>query len=447
MSIFRAYDIRGLYPAEINEALAFKIGLAATRLVQGRFCVARDVRTSSPALQQALMQGLIAGGAEVTDIGMVPSPVMYFATAYYGYDCGVAITASHNPAQYNGVKFYVANDIGMTTEEFIQKVGQLTKTVAAEVPAVHVTKKDVSDDYIAFVTGKVSVDRKFKVVIDAGNGATALIAPRLFKQLGCEVVPLYCEPDGRFPNHIADPFEKETLRDLQKKVVEEQADLGIAYDGDGDRVGVVNANGEIIPIYHVFCCLAIQKLKKKPGAVVLEVSVSQMVGDVITRHGGTPVLSKVGPTFIREKIQETGAILAGESSGHFYFDDIFGNDDGMFASLKMLELLCTENLDELVKGFPVYRMSELYRPRCDDGVKFSVVDTIRKKVERITRVIDIDGVRAVFDDGWFIIRASNTGPQLAVRWEAATPEAFGRIEQLVNEQLAPFRIDLQRPAH
>ena len=282
------------------------------------------------------------------------------------------------------------------------------------------------------------------MVLDAANGACSLLAPRVFERLGWKVVRLFCEPDGTFPNHEADPIKKANLKALQEKVKETGADLGIAFDGDGDRVGVVNGKGQVVENNKIFSLFIKDILQGKPGSpVVYEVVVSKMVEDTIKRFGGRPVLSRVGHSYIQTRLRSEQAVLAGENSGHYYFPENFGYDDSIFAGLKVAQLLNAKPLSEREKEIPDYLTSEEFRPPCPDGRKFSVVESLQKKIkEEGLPLVTIDGVRVTRGSGWFIIRASNTGPQLVVRWEAQNQKDFNEIGKLVHGYLSGEGVDL-----
>jgi len=442
MTIFRAYDIRGIYPAELDEKMAFKIGAAIGSLFGGTICVGCDVRTSSPGLKKELISGILSAGADVVDIGVVTTPMVYFAVAYYGHDGGVNVSASHNPKEYNGFKICKAGGVCLSYETGLNKIEELTKTGKLKKGKGRLEKKNIEADYIDFVTKNVKLKNPLKVVIDAGNGAAFDIGPKVFKRLGFEVVKLFCEPDGRFPNHQPDPIKKETLRDLQKRVLLEKADLGIAYDGDGDRVGVVDERGNVIDNNKIFGLLVKNVLETYPKSkIVHEVLVSKIVEDLIRQHGGIPIISKVGHSYVQQKVIDENCIFGGEYSGHYFFKESYGYDDGVFASIKIAELLNKGSISALAKTIPEYITSEAYRPFCEDKIKFAVVDRLKNRLKG-HNIIDIDGVRCVFDKSWFIIRASNTGPQLVVRWEAEDKKEFERIGHFVKEQLNSVGIKL-----
>jgi phosphomannomutase/phosphoglucomutase len=445
MSVFRAYDIRGVYPTEVNESLSERIGAAfGTFLKRGcdsevRVAVGRDARVSGPKMQKAFIKGLASTGATVYDIGMVPTPLVYYATVKHGLDGGCAVTASHNPAEYNGFKICLsgAEPLG---EERIKALEGIVKAEDFEEGRGSVQELDVIDDYVRELS-KSRISRKLKVVIDAGNGVAGLTALKVFRNIGCTVVPLYCEPDGRFPNHMADPLVEETLRDLKQKVVETKADFGIAYDGDGDRTGFVDGQGKHVKNDEAFS-LFIKHVAE--GAhdlkVVYDVSSSKVVEDSIKACGGKPVICKVGYPFLRKKMKEIGSVLSGEGSGHYFFQDNHGYDDAVYASLVFTRIAAKHGLEGLLAELPKYITSEDTRFDCPDNAKFGVVEKMKEKLRKEGhKMIDIDGVRVETKGGWFLLRASNTSPKIVLRWEAQSAEQFRKIgefaKKTINEAL------------
>jgi phosphomannomutase/phosphoglucomutase len=443
VSVFRAYDIRGIYPSEVNEDFAEKIGKAfGTFMNGGKIAVAGDVRTSTPSLKKKLVEGLISTGAEVVDIGMAPTPVLYFAVASQNLDGGVVVTASHNTKEYNGFKIVGKDGVCLSWETCIKELKGLFDSGEFKKGEGNLKQTSVDEAYTKHVLSKVKINKKLKIVIDPANGACSLIAPKIFQRLGCEVVCLFCEPDGNFPNHEADPIKKENLKDLQKRVKEEGADLGLGFDGDGDRLGVVDENGEIVENHTIFSLFIKDVLGKKPKSrVIYEVVVSKVVEDTIKKYGGIPILMRVGHSYIQEAMNAKNAALGGENSGHYYFPENYGYDDSIFAGLKVAELVNKAPLSERKKEIPDYISSEEFRPFCTDEKKFKVVSSIQEKFRK-EKMIDIDGARVVFNKGWFIIRASNTGPQLVVRWEAEDKEEYERIGSIVKDTLSSMGVKL-----
>ena len=354
MGIFRAYDIRGLYPDEIDEKMALNIGKAyATHTRYKTVAVGCDARLSSPAIKAALINGLKSCGVSVFDVGMVTTPMVYFSRAFFGCDGALMVTASHNPPEYNGVKM-CKGEFVLPPEE-IQMLERLIHEGVYRSGKGAVSERNVLVPYLKFLNDNVKIERKQKIVIDGGNGTAGPVAEKLFRDIGCEVVSVYCEPDGNFPGHLPDPTVAENIEDLKSKVVVYNADLGIAYDGDGDRVVFVDERGFELSCDEALALLAREVLYKNHGAKVLcDVKCSKLVMDDVRKHGGKPVISRTGHTFIRRKMLEDMIPIAGEASGHVYYNEV-GFDDGIFASLKMVEMLSLnthKKLSGLREGLP-----------------------------------------------------------------------------------------------
>ena len=443
MSVFRAYDIRGIYPSELNENLAYKIGLAFGKFLgKGRVAVGMDTRKSSPSLKGSVVRGLLESGLDVTDVGMVPTPLLYFAVAKGKMNAGAMITGSHNPKEYNGIKLCGENGVCLSYERGIGEIERMVKEgIKSEGRDGNLEEKNIENDYINFVLGKVNFEKPLRVVIDAGNGIAGKVSSELFRKLGCEVTELYCEPDGNFPNHHPDPLIKETLRDLQAKVLETKADVGIAFDGDGDRVGFVDEKGQAFPDNMAFALIIKNVLEKHKGAKILyEVLCSKLVEDVIREMGGVPILSRVGHSYIQKIMFDENCLLGGETSGHYYFKENFSYDDGIFAAVKLAELLSRSDktISEMGKELPSYITSDDTRIHCPDEKKFRVVENLRERFRKEGhKIITLDGVKVVFEDknSWFIVRASNTQPALVLRWEAKDKEEFERIGDFVRKEV------------
>ena len=440
MSIFRAYDVRGIYPDQLNGDIAYKIGLAFGKFLgKGIIALGMDVRESGPDLKENLLKGLRESGLKVIDIGIIPTPVLYFTVAFMGLDGGAMITGSHNPKEYNGVKLCGKKGVCLSYETGIGKIESLVKK-GVESPNLEggLTKKQMESEYINFVTGKVNFKKPLRVVIDAGNGVAGKVSSEIFRKLGCDVIELNCEPDGRFPKHHPDPLVRENLRELQAKVKGEKADLGIAYDGDGDRVGFVDEKGEVFENNKAFGLIIENLLERNPGSKVIhEVLSSKLVEDVIRKKGGIPVVSRVGHSYIQRKMFGENAIMGGETSGHYYFRESYNYDDGVFGSVKLAELLSRSGkpMSELGKELPRYITSDDTRVHCPDDKKFDVVESLRKKFEGMGEMITIDGVKVVLKNSWFIVRASNTQPALVLRWEAKDEKEFERLEAFVKKEV------------
>ena len=442
MSIFRAYDIRGIYPSEIDEEMARKIGAAfGTLLIKRgvsdvRVAVGRDARVHGPGMQSAFMDGLSSTGAAVYDIGMVPTPLSYFAVVKNNLSGGCSTTASHNPKEYNGFKICVqgAEPLG---EQGIKELEQIAESGEFEKGKGSIQKLNVTDDYIREMSEKFRLERALKVVLDAGNGVAGITAVKIFQNIGCEVTQLYCEPDGNFPNHQPDPLEKPTLRNLQSRVTETGSDFGVAYDGDGDRTGFVDRNGNIIKNDDTFALFVLDAAKQTQNLrVVYDVSSSKVVEDVIKKSGGMPLVSRVGYTFIREKMKENGAFLGGEGSGHYYFGENHDYDDAVFSSLVFTRIANQGSLEQLLSQLPKYFTSEDTRIDCPDSIKFQVVEKIRQQLKSGGHIImDIDGVKIIRESGWILIRASNTSPKIVLRWESGSEQEFREMGDFAMQQV------------
>jgi phosphomannomutase/phosphoglucomutase len=445
MSIFRAYDIRGIFGKDLTPKIAEKIGKAFGSYVGGgrkNLVVGRDCRLSSLELRDAVIKGLTSIGCNVMDIGMVPTPILYFSIHHYKKDGGIMITGSHNPPQYNGFKLCKGKHT-LYGDEILELKKIIDRGKFKEEEKGGVEERNIVEEYLNFIKGKVKLEKKLKVVIDAGNGTAGLIAKKLFQDLGCEVFGLNIEPDGNFPKHFPDPTVDSYLTGLIEKVKRERADVGIAYDGDADRLGLVDDLGRIVRGDQALILFSREILKKhRKGKIIFEVKCSHALIEDIKAHNGIGIMYRTGHSFIKKRLKEEKALLAGEMSGHFFFaDDYYGYDDGIFASLKMVELLSkNENkLSELVSKIPKYYSTPEIRIHCPDEEKFKIVEEIKKKFqEKGYEVITVDGARIQFDDGWGLVRASNTEPAIILRFEGKTQEKLGEIEKLIKGELRKF---------
>ncbi|RLG12769.1 MAG: phosphomannomutase [Candidatus Nanohalarchaeota archaeon] len=443
MGIFRAYDIRGLYPDEIDEKMALRIGKAyATHTRYRTVAVGCDARLSSPAIKAALINGLMSCGVSVFDVGMVTTPMLYFSRAFFECDGALMVTASHNPPQYNGIKM-CKGEFVLPPEEIQMLVRLISEGVYRSGKGV-VSRRNVLVPYLKFLNDGVKIERKQKIVIDGGNGTAGPVAVKLFKALGCDVVSIYCEPDGNFPGHLPDPTVLENIEDLKSKVVVLNADLGIAYDGDGDRVVFVDERGTELSCDEALALLAREVLYKYHGATVLcDVKCSKLLMDDVRKHGGKPVIYRTGHTFIRRKMLEDMIPIAGEASGHVYYNDV-GYDDGIFASLKMVELLSLnthKKLSGLRDSLPKYVSTPNIKVECDDDEKFEIVAKIQKDFAKEEYdVVTIDGARVDFGYGWGLVRASNTEPVLSLRFEARTQKQLDGIKEIFVEKLEKYHL-------
>jgi phosphomannomutase/phosphoglucomutase len=441
MSIYRAYDIRGIFGKDITLDVSARIAKAfGTYVGGGRIAVGRDHRLSSEEIGGVFSAALNSTGCDAIDIGLVPTPILYFSTFHYTLSGGAMITASHNPAEYNGFKLCKGTKTLYGGQ--IQEIGRLVGSGEFSEGSGKTEAKNVVPDYLSYVEERISLKRKLKVVMDAGNGTCGKIGPQLFRNLGCEVVELYCDIDGSFPNHPPDPTVDANLQDLIKKVREEKADIGIAYDGDGDRVGFVDESGGVLRGDMSLALFSRDILKDRKGAnIIFEVKCSQALMEDIEKHGGNPVMYRTGHSFIKKKMAEIDSPLAGEMSGHFFFaDDYYGYDDGLFASARMSQILANsgKKLSELVADIPKYFSTPEIRLHCADDKKFGVVERVTETFKKTYDVITVDGARLQFDDGWGLVRASNTQPALILRFEAKTKKRLSEIRAIVQSELEKY---------
>ncbi len=437
--IFRQYDIRGTVDKDLTpetvEWLAKGIGTYIRQRDRKEVVLGRDCRLSSPAFADILTKGLLSTGCAVVDLGIIPTPPLYFAMYYKQKEAGVIITGSHNPPEYNGFKIMVGEETlyGPTIQEIysIIKNGQFV-----EQESDSKTSYNIIPEYEEFILKDIKLDKKLKIIVDAGNGTAGFVASPIFKKLGCEVVELYCEMDGTFPNHHPDPTLPEALQDLIQKVAETQADLGIAYDGDGDRIGIIDDEGNIIWGDQLMIIFARDILPANPGApVISEVKASKLLYDEIQKLGGRPVMWKTGHSLIKKKIKEEKALLAGEMSGHIFFADrYFGFDDAIYSSARLLEIVSRseKKLSQMLSDLPqMYHTPEI-RVYASDQIKFKIVEEVKKELSQKYPIIDIDGVRANFPTGWALVRASNTQENLVLRFEAITQGDLAAIKKEVE---------------
>ncbi|HEX7117222.1 MAG TPA: phosphomannomutase/phosphoglucomutase [Longimicrobiales bacterium] len=441
--IFREYDIRGVVGEDLTRGVAERIGRAyATELRRRRggaadltVAVGRDNRPSSPELADGIVRGIQAAGVHVVDIGTAPTPVLYFATKRYETDGGIQITGSHNPPEYNGFKMVM--DGRAIWGDAIQGLRSLIENDDFEAGSGNREVRDILPDYVADVTSRFRLARPIKVVADCGNGVGSLVAERLLEGIGAEVVPLYCISDGTFPNHHPDPVVDENLVDLIARVREEKADLGVAFDGDADRIGAVDGNGEIIRGDTLLLLFGLDVLERRgPGQkLIFDVKCSQAVPEVFGARGGEPIMWKTGHSLIKEKMRETGAPVAGELSGHICFsDDFYGFDDALYAACRLVDLVGRSDrpLSAMVDEFPKYVSTPEIRIDVPEAEKFEIVRRAVEDFRKDHDVIAVDGARVLFEDGWGLLRASNTQPVLVLRFEARTPERLTEIRRVVE---------------
>jgi len=450
--IFRAYDIRGVVGDSLTADTAYWIGRAigSESLACGEsgVVVGRDGRLSGPELADALIRGLQDCGCNVTDVGMLPTPVLYFATHVLGARSGVMVTGSHNPPDYNGFKIVIAGDT--LANERIQALYQRLENNDLASGNGSLTQVEVLEQYHQRIVNDVVLARPLKVVVDCGNGVAGVNAPQLIDALGCEVIPLYCEVDGTFPNHHPDPGKPENLKDLISAVAATGADLGLAFDGDGDRVGVVTNAGEVIYPDRLLMLFARDVLGRNPGAdVIFDVKCTRGLAGLISGYGGRPLMWKTGHSLIKAKMKETGALLAGEMSGHIFFKERwYGFDDGIYSAARLLEILSleTRSAAEVFADFPVALSTPEINITVGDERKFALIEALQHDAQWGTaNIFTLDGVRVDYPNGWGLVRASNTTPVLVLRFEADTADELSRIQQVFHAQLKAVAPDLELP--
>jgi len=429
-TIFREYDIRGVAETELQSKDVIDLGRALGTLLQrksGRTVnLGRDCRLSSTRLRDALLEGLLASGCDVTDIGVVPTPLLYYSAVHLKADGAIMITGSHNPAEFNGFKTVCGSDT--LHGETIQEVLRLVQTRDFDSGHGHVQSMDVIPSYLDQVAQQFTLERRIKVVADAGNGTAGPVVHQLFKRLNVEVVEMFYEMDGHFPNHHPDPTVPANLKQLVDRVKAEKADLGIAFDGDSDRIGAVDENGEVIYGDMLLLIYGREILTRKPGATFIgEVKCSQLLYDELKRLGGNPIMYKTGHSLIKAKMKEEHAELAGEMSGHMFFADrYFGYDDAIYAACRLIEIVARSGkpLSAQLDGLPKMVSTPEIRVDCPDETKFKVVERVAERLRKTNTIIEVDGVRVVYKDGWGLLRASNTQPVLVMRFEASSQEAL-----------------------
>jgi phosphomannomutase/phosphoglucomutase len=412
------------------------------------FAVGRDGRLSSPELCGALMDGLNAAGADVIELGVVPTPVAYFAAHHLGCQSAVMVTGSHNPAEYNGLKMVVAGDT-LSGEE-IQDLRRRIESGVSAPGAGKRTRADVLDAYVERIAGDVKLARPFKVAIDSGNGVAGVVAPRLFRRLGCEVTELFSEVDGNFPNHHPDPSKLENLASLIQELKTGQAELGLAFDGDGDRLGVVTKNGRIIFPDRQLMLYARDVLSRNPGAeIIYDVKCTRLLAPWIERHGGRPLIWKSGHSLVKAKLKQTGAPLAGEMSGHIFFKDRwYGFDDALYCGARLLEILSKDaDPGRVLEGLPDAPSTPELNWQLAEGEPHALMEKLQamRPFSNARRVLTIDGVRAEYEDGFGLARASNTSPVIVLRFEGDTREALARIQEEFRRALQPLKPAVSLP--
>lgn len=442
--IFREYDIRGVVDRDLTDDVVLDVGRAFGTYLRRRggrsALVGGDVRHSTERFRRVLTEGLLSTGVGVVDAGVVPTPVFYFGLHERPVHGGVMITGSHNPPDMNGLKLNAGTDSMYGAD--IQTIREIAEARDFEVGRGARTETVLLDAYRDAIRARIRLERPLKVVVDSGNGCAGLVACELLSSLGCDVVPLYCEPDGAFPNHHPDPTVLEYVQDLIAAVRTHHADVGIGYDGDADRVGTIDENGEMVFADKVLALLAREVLAKGPAQVVFDVKCSQALIEDILAHGGEPLMWKTGHSLLKKKLKETGAPIGGEMSGHMVLaDDYYPFDDAIYASCRILQMLSRTRtpLSELVATIPKYYSTPEIRGEAkDDATKFEIVRKAVAYFKAHNDVIDVDGVRIQFGDGWGLVRASNTQPVIVMRFEARSERRLAEIQDLVTGKLREF---------
>lgn len=458
--IFREYDIRGVVGKDFDEAFAISLGRAFVSLLKEsnprakRVSVGWDARLSSEALAANIIKGIISTGVSVCDIGLCPTPLQYFSLHHLNLDGGIMVTGSHNPPEYNGFKLSVGKETIFGEE--IQKIKKIIQNEAwsGNPGSGNIESYDILAAYSDFMLNRFSYlasdeYRRLKIVVDAGNGTAGLIAPNILKAIGCDVLPLFCEPDGRFPNHHPDPTVVEYIKDLILETRDNAADIGVGYDGDADRIGVIDNSGDVIWGDQIMIILSREIIKKKPGAVVIgDVKCSQSMFNDIAERGGTPIMWKTGHSLVKDKMRKERAVLAGEFSGHIFIaDDYFGFDDALYTTFRLVEILKTsgKGIQDLLTGIPRMHYTPEIRIECSDNQKRAVVEKLVDRCKEyaisgngpvfIEKIYDIDGARVVFKKGWGLVRSSNTQPVIVMRFEAEDEESLSEYRSFLEGEL------------
>jgi phosphomannomutase/phosphoglucomutase len=450
--IFKAYDIRGVVGETLTEAVVRDIGQAIGSEARDRevdtVVIGRDGRMSGPVLIDSLASGLMAAGCNVIDIGLAPTPLVYFAAFELDTQSAVALTGSHNPPSYNGLKMVIAGET-LSGDRIQGLKERIERSDLMDGQGTRL-ERSLTETYISRICDDVKPARQLKVVIDCGNGVAGAVAPDLFRRLGCDVTDLYCDVDGSFPNHHPDPSQEDNLQDLIKAVAKHDADVGLAFDGDGDRLGVVAPDGTIIWPDRQMILFARDVLERQPGAeIIFDVKCTRNLAAAIREAGGRPVMWRTGHSFIKAKLKESEAALAGEMSGHIFFKERwYGFDDGLYAGARLIELLSRDPhpTQEIFDALPdSYNTPEL-RIEMEEGEHFKFMEELEKTANFSDgKVSAIDGVRVDFDDGFGLVRPSNTTPMLVLRFEAENPEALERIQDRFREWILETRPDVQVP--
>ncbi len=451
-SIFKAYDIRGIVDDTLTTDVARQVGHAIGSEAQARgqqtIIVACDGRHSGPALVEALGAGIMASGCHVIDIGMVPTPVLYFATYQLESSSGVMVTGSHNPPDYNGFKVVLAGET--LSGDAIQQLYQRIVKQDLLQGQGHYDTRSLDSEYLQRITSDIKLQKPLKVCIDCGNGVAGKLAPTLYKSLGCEVTELFCDVDGDFPNHHPDPSQPKNLQDLIKALAAGDYDIGFAFDGDGDRLGLVTPDGQVVWPDRQMILFARDILQRQPGAeIIYDIKCSRVLHEEIEKAGGKPLMWKTGHSFIKAKLKQTGALLAGEMSGHFFFKERwYGFDDGLYAGARMLEILSQQDqsANDLFRALPNTVNTPELQLKVEEGENHALI----KKLVALAdfpgaRITTIDGIRADFEDGWGLVRASNTTPVLVIRFEGRDDASIKRIQAAFAKLIRQVKPDAELP--
>jgi phosphomannomutase / phosphoglucomutase len=452
--IFKAYDIRGIVGKQLTpetvELVGKALGTEAKKRGGTHVTIGRDGRLSGPALSQALARGLQSTGMNVIDIGVVATPMVYFGAYHYGTGSGIMVTGSHNPPDYNGIKMVVQGEtLALDAIQSLKRAIEADDFTKSAAPGTYETR-DISDVYVNRIVGDAKLSRKMKVVIDCGNGSPGAIAPRLFKALGCETVELFCDVDGNFPNHHPDPSQPKNLQDVIRALKETDAEIGLAFDGDGDRLGVVTKDGEIIYPDRQLMLFAADTLSRVPGGeIIFDVKSSRNLFKWIRDHGGKPTLWKTGHSLIKLKMKQTGAPLAGEMSGHIFFKERwYGFDDALYCGARLLEIVSKfTDASTPLKALPNAVSTPELNWKLSEGEPHSIIDALTKtaKFTNAEEVITIDGLRVEYKDGFGLARASNTTPVIVLRFEAENDAALSRIKEDFRRVLQSSKPDVALP--
>ena len=451
-SIFRKYDIRGIFPDDLDRSTTIRLGKVLGSTAKNRIAVGRDCRNSGSMLMKWLTDGILSVGCDVTDLGVQTTPMTYFAAHTLDPDITVMITGSHNPPEYNGFKIMYGHETiyGDSIQDLRRKMEDMPDSVDIH-PDSSLRILSVRESYLERLLAEFSLDRSLRIVVDAGNGTGGDTAVSALESLGCRVIPLYCDMNGEFPNHHPDPTIEENLRDLRETVISEKADIGIAFDGDADRLGVIDNRGEVIRGDMILIILARSLLKNNPGAkVISEVKASGLFFSEIKKASGIAVMSPTGHSLIKKAMVEENALLAGEMSGHIFFRDrYYGYDDALYAALRLIEIIASDNLPlhGYLEDLPEVFSTPEIREDCSDSTKFALVDKITELLKADDYTVDTtDGARITFPDGWGLVRASNTQPVLVMRFEAGTKNGLLNYEKTTRDYIKESRrkMDVQR---